>query len=371
MHPSVKVTPYRVGLALHTIHKSEFYYSRKGREKKTAFYYKLCLIEPPHEVSNILPMVLKHDMSTQCNLDSKLSLMQKEKEQLLRVISLESSNRLQSVSSKDLIQSTRISQKSVLNFGDNLGKGTFGTVTKGTYKANDSGHSIPVAIKQPRDLSNRIIIESIMQEIRILHFIKKSSKHFLQHLIGVIYDESERNTPMKVVSEFIGRDSQSTTVSHILANEHTLKRFNITTANWLKVCSSLCSALMYLHNNLGLLHNDLKSNNVLVRLQRLSAVLIDFGKACPIVKAKRKTTLKDDTHVWIAPEVLDGTTTYTTHSDIFSLGYIYKHSLSSFSKSGYLTTIEEMANLCQDQKPLNRPSLLFVAEEFERRQEDI
>ena len=325
--PSVKVTPYRVGLALNAVHKNEIHYSRKGGEKKTAFYYKLCLIEPPNKVSNILPKVLKHDMSTQCNLHSQLSLMQKEKEQLLHVISLESSSRMQTVSAKDLIRSTRIIPNSVLNFGDILGEGTFGTVTRGTYKGGDSGHSIPVAIKQPRDLSNEIIIESIMQEIRILHFIKKSSKHFLQRLVGVIYDEGERNTPLKVISEFIGRDSQSTTVSHILASEHNLKRFNITTINWLKICSSLCNALMYFHNNLGLLHNDLKSNNVLVRIQRLSAALIDFGKACPIIKAKRKTTVKDDAHVWIAPEVLDGTTTYTIYSDIFSLGYIYKKSL--------------------------------------------
>ena len=103
MHPNVKVTPYRVGVALNAVHGNQFYYSRKGGEKKTAFYYKLCLIEPPNNVPNILPKVLKNDMSTQCNLNSQLSFMQKEKEQLLHVISLESSSRLQKVSTKDLI----------------------------------------------------------------------------------------------------------------------------------------------------------------------------------------------------------------------------------------------------------------------------
>ena len=67
---------------------------------------------------------------------------------------------------------------------------------------------------------------------------------------------------------------------------------------------------MFIHER-GFLHNDLKSNNVVIDGSENKPVIIDFGKSCKIVKArlrKPKVNIEKSMNKFphIAPEILCG-----------------------------------------------------------------
>ena len=51
------------------------------------------------------------------------------------------------------------------------------------------------------------------------------------------------------------------------------------------ILKQTCEILMFIHER-GFLHNDLKSNNVVIDGSENKPVIIDFGKSCKIVKAR-------------------------------------------------------------------------------------
>ena len=73
----------------------------------------------------------------------------------------------------------------------------------------------------------------------------------------------------------ITRDDNKIVTTSTMKNENKL-----TSADWNLICFSLASAVKYMHLK-DLLHNDLKSNNVLLKLRNIVwlAKLPDMGKA--------------------------------------------------------------------------------------------
>lgn len=65
------------------------------------------------------------------------------------------------------------------------------------------------------------------------------------------------------------------------------------------LCTQLMEAIHYLHDDVKVLHNDLKANNVLVCTEittpstekGVQIIIIDFGKATSIENAKYTTDL--------------------------------------------------------------------------------
>jgi len=83
------------------------------------------------------------------------------------------------------------------------------------------------------------------------------------------------------------------------------------------VCKELSSALAHMHRK-GLLHRDLKSDNVLVSFEGQTK-LADFGFAAGLVREKMHRTTVVGTHAWMAPEVVNGEA-YDGKADVWSLG---------------------------------------------------
>jgi hypothetical protein len=83
------------------------------------------------------------------------------------------------------------------------------------------------------------------------------------------------------------------------------------------VCRQLLSALAHMHRK-GLLHRDLKSDNVLVSFDG-DCKLADFGFAAGLVREKDHRTSVCGTHAWMAPEVVNGSE-YDSRADVWSLG---------------------------------------------------
>ena len=90
----------------------------------------------------------------------------------------------------------------------------------------------------------------------------------------------------------------------------------------LNICLDIALALVYLHSN-GLIHRDLTGNNVLM-IAGTRAKITDFGMSKlatenPHMKA---LTLCPGNLLYMSPEALDETKSYTAKLDIFSFGVI-------------------------------------------------
>ena len=114
---------------------------------------------------------------------------------------------------------------------------------------------------------------------------------------------------------------------------------------------------MFSHER-GFLHNDLKSNNVVIDGSENKPVIIDFGKSCKIVKArlrKPKVNIEKSMNKFphIAPEIHRGER-QSIASDVFSFGYLV-NPLFKDAKLEIPPVLMEVAKKCQRSIPGKRP----------------
>ena len=90
----------------------------------------------------------------------------------------------------------------------------------------------------------------------------------------------------------------------------------------INICLDIVLALVYLHSN-GLIHRDLTGNNVLM-IAGSRAKITDFGMSKLATGNPRMTalTLCPGNLLYMSPEALDETKSYTAKLDIFSFGVI-------------------------------------------------
>ena len=116
--------------------------------------------------------------------------------------------------------------------------------------------------------------------------------------------------------------------------------------------------LIFIHER-GFLHNDLKSNNVVIDGSENKPVIIDFGKSCKIVKArlrKPKVNIEKSMNKFphIAPEIHERE---TIASDVFSFGYLVTRSFKD-AKLEIPPVLREVAKKWQRSIPEKRPKLV-------------
>lgn len=89
------------------------------------------------------------------------------------------------------------------------------------------------------------------------------------------------------------------------------------------LCQDIALALAYLHSNLGIVHRDLSSNNVLLIAER-RAKITDFGTSKILRRNPGLTqhTICPGTQYYMAPEVLEGPSSCTDKMDCFSFGVL-------------------------------------------------
>lgn len=167
-------------------------------------------------------------------------------------------------------------------------------------------------------------------------------------------------------------------VSVTIQKELAFYKYVTTSREWLVLCLQFIEALRYLHEDIKLLHNDLKADNILITkpsnscpidlLYSYQIVLIDFGKACTLENGKKYNLTKDEKVLYytfcshLAPELAEGISKQATFSDTFSLGKVIKQICAKgVSKRLQIFSPSWRAmhqNVCQ--KILNQGQLLFI-----------
>ena len=119
---------------------------------------------------------------------------------------------------------------------------------------------------------------------------------------------------------------------------------------WVHLCAQLLEAMKYLHEEANILHNDIKSNNVLVAQSNgdqfhYQVVLIDFGKATSIEESKRyHLTGIEKIEIFliiIAPEVVEGETKQSEFSHLENFCFVFP------TKESLILYISEKKNICK------------------------
>lgn len=236
-----------------------------------------------------------------------------------------------------------------------IGRGSFSTVKYQLYRG------MPVAVKE---LLPRTLLCDVKKEATLMSEFCHPS---LPHLFGVCIVEK----PYRIVMQY-----------HALPNGDvmTVEKATRVSVNHLHpfqseahitICVQVFEGLQYLHENLNILHNDIKPNNVLLSAQSstghaaLQALLIDFGMASYIKDAKVLSLSEPEKREWfsryshIAPEVIDGKTSRTVHSDIFSAGGVIRRVAEGWKKEmndyGY-KLLSNAAGVCRSIMYNKRPT---------------
>ena len=217
----------------------------------------------------------------------------------------------------------QISKSALLPAGDSCeARGSFGIVKHMLYRGID------VAVKE---FDSKCSLQSIICEANFLSQLSHPN-------LPLFFGYNTINKPYYLVIQFYGIDGKTVTLHKELTASTCIQTFE----EWLILCGQLAEALRYLHYEADCLHNDIKSDNVLLTKATQSSyftpelhsnhciVLIDFNKATRKTDGRRFTLSPDEKTLHyvhsphLAPEIVEGTSKQSCASDIFAAGRIFK-----------------------------------------------
>lgn len=196
-----------------------------------------------------------------------------------------------------------------------LGQGTFGMCYLAHYR------EILVAVKEfklKKSWSLAQMKREVFHEARMICHL--GDHRGLPLLFGVVTE----TVPLRLVTQFHGMKRQNITLRKGLKH----LKDKLDKPCWLDILKNIIKALDHVHN-VSVLHNDLKSDNVLLekRQEKWNPVIIDFRKARFISKPKPLMSLPSSAqdryrklYPHIATEIVQGTGQQSVASDVFSLG---------------------------------------------------
>ena len=232
-----------------------------------------------------------------------------------------------------------------------LGSGTFGTCHLAHYRG------ILVAVKEfksRRSRSDKEVKGDVLNEARMISHL--GDHRGLPLLFGVI----TKSAPFCIVTQFHGDKAQSLTLYKAMKRSD---RLELDKPHWLRILRGIIEALSHVHNK-KILHNDLKSNNILLekRAKNFNPVIIDFGKARFISNPKARMSLSASaqeqyrqSYPHIAPEIVSGEGRQSVPSDVFSVGRIALGILNLLPTATALSL--KAASQAVVDNPAKRPSL--------------
>ena len=211
-----------------------------------------------------------------------------------------------------------IAQNSVVKLQNSVASGTFGAC----YLANYKGMVVAVKELRVRGHSKEDIEKQrkeVLDEATVM--LRIGSHRGLPHLFEI----QSKVAPFRIIMQFHGIDKKSVTLRRAVT------KFQLSNEEWKTVVDLVGSALIYIHSK-GVLHNDLKGDNVLLETREscYNPVVIDFGKSTLIggphekrrhmsTKEQREYALK---YPHVAPEIVTGSGVYSVASDTYSFAKV-------------------------------------------------
>lgn len=221
-----------------------------------------------------------------------------------------------------------------------IGRGCFGVCNLAKYGART------VVVKKQDDYA------ASKNEARMM---AKLTHPNIVCLIGVL----ERQHRLDIVTSFYSVNGDRINLCDIPAET--------TTINWTNLLNGLCSGIRYLHNKVKVLHNDIKSNNVVLdgcNLFEAEAVLLDFGKATdqnsPKIYDKPADTRK---FRHLAPELGHVNGKQSNKSDVYSLGYMIRN--LKYKHQNFPSMFVNIYRSCLRTSPPSRPSASDICEQID------
>ena len=217
-----------------------------------------------------------------------------------------------------------------------LGRGSFGIVRLQIYR----GFKVAVKEYLPRTMPDDLKREA--------SFLSRICHPLLPLLIGIT-----SKVQLRLVMQFHGINDIKASTVHSELKTHKLIPAG---SGWLILTIQILEAVRYLHSSVEILHNDIKTDNILIAERNdysvsnsqpgcssafdtiltlygsfmYQVVLIDFGKASTIKEGHRLRLSDSERHQYkmkyptIAPEVVDGVHPFSTKSDMYAVGHVIR-----------------------------------------------
>lgn len=208
------------------------------------------------------------------------------------------------------------------------------------------------------------------------HTVRESVEHkalimseLCHPYLPLVFGVYTADSPFLLVLQYYGIGLNSVTFQRELE-----RRFIVKYEMWMILCSQIVEAL---HTKVGILHNDIKGDNVFICKPSLPSgieyhvVIIDFGKASKLAEGKKYSLSLSEKvqyrkfHHHLAPELIDGLVQQNTTTDVFSLGKLFHmvlhHLCNTFSIAPHFTAVVERST---SKSPARRPAITDLKQRF-------
>eukprot|EP01113_Clastostelium_recurvatum_P013999 TRINITY_DN1756_c0_g1_i3.p1 TRINITY_DN1756_c0_g1~~TRINITY_DN1756_c0_g1_i3.p1 ORF type:complete len:784 (+),score=234.68 TRINITY_DN1756_c0_g1_i3:77-2428(+) len=246
---------------------------------------------------------------------------------------------------------------------DFLGQGSFGSVYKGRCRGQE------VAVKVPR--KQRLNLQELTS---FRHEVKMMSKIYHPNVV-LFLGACTQLGKMQIVTERCVTD-----LERLLAQDKSKQSFSL--YRRMHMARDAALGMNWLHGITQIVHNDLKSANLLVD-QNLRVKVTDFGFSQIKEHDKFQDKSKKGTPLWMAPEVMMGQP-YDEKADVYSFGiilweiltrdvpYAHHNDFETFYKAvcvngerpvippGTLGSLKHLITSCWSHEPASRPSFTEI-----------
>jgi len=188
-----------------------------------------------------------------------------------------------------------------------IGNGSFGVVFQATVV--ETGDVVAIKkVLQDKRFKNR--------ELQIMRQLVKNPHSNIVALKHCFYSQGDKPDELylNLVLEFVPETVYS------ISRQHQKSKIQLPTIYVKLYMYQLCRALSHIHS-MGICHRDIKPQNLLLNPQNHQLKLCDFGSAKALVKGEPNVSYICSRY-YRAPELIFGSTDYSTAIDIWSQGCV-------------------------------------------------
>lgn len=198
---------------------------------------------------------------------------------------------------------------------EKIGEGTYGKV----YKARDKKSGRLVALKKTRlEMEEEGVPSTALREISLLQMLSQSI--YVVRLLCVEHVDKNGKPLLYLVFEYMDTDLKKYIDLH--GRGHGQARSPLPAKLIQSFMYQLCKGVAHCHSH-GVMHRDLKPQNLLVDKERGLLKIADLGLGRAFTVPLKSYTHEIVTLWYRAPEVLLGATHYSIPVDIWSVGCIF------------------------------------------------